>query len=247
MQVNITETYEELSEAAAELVIAQLRDKPDTVLGLAAGSTPVLLYQKLAEAKRQGLVDFAEVRTFALDEYIGLGPEHPQSFYYFMQKNVYGPWGLREDQIEYPNGMAVDIATECARYGRAIASGGGIDLMILGIGPNAHIGFNEPGESFVSETHVVELSEATRAANARFFEAPDEVPEWAISMGIRDIMLSKSIIMLANGSGKTTALKKAVTGDINPFAPASVLQLHRDAIVLADKAAAARLPQLTGE
>ena len=141
-----------------------------------------------------------------------------------------------------PDGMADDIASECARYGEAIEAAGGIDMMILGIGPNAHIGFNEPGPCFVPETHVVELSEATRAANARFFDNPEDVPHWAVSMGMRDIMFSRHILLLASGAGKTEALALAVNGDITPKAPASVLQLHRGAIVIADRIAARRLP-----
>ena len=243
MEVRINDTYEEMSAAAAEFVIRQLRHKPNSVIGLAAGGTPCLLYQLLGDACAAGEVDFSQVRTFSLDEYIGLGADHPQSYRYFMEKRLFSRVNLSAAHIDAPDGMAADIAAECARYGAAIAAAGGIDLMILGIGPNAHIGFNEPGPCFVPDTHVVELSEATRTANARFFARPEDTPHWAISMGVRDIMLAQNILLLSSGAGKTEALYQAVCGDITPEAPASVLQLHRNALVLADRAAASRLPE----
>lgn len=243
MEVRINDTYEEMSAAAAEFVIRQLRHKPNSVIGLAAGGTPCLLYQLLGDACAAGEVDFSQVRTFSLDEYIGLGADHPQSYRYFMEKRLFSRVNLSAAQIDAPDGMAADIAAECARYGAAIEAAGGIDLMILGIGPNAHIGFNEPGPCFVPDTHVVELSEATRTANARFFARPEDTPHWAISMGVRDIMLAQNILLLSSGAGKTEALYQAVCGDITPEAPASVLQLHRNALVLADRAAASRLPE----
>lgn len=243
MEVRINDTYEEMSAAAAEFVIRQLRHKPSSVIGLAAGGTPCLLYQLLGEACAAGEVDFSQVRTFSLDEYVGLGADHPQSYRYFMEKRLFSRVNLSAAHIDAPDGMAADIAAECARYGATIEAAGGIDLMILGIGSNAHIGFNEPGPCFVPDTHVVELSEATRAANARFFARPEDTPHWAISMGVRDIMLAQNILLLASGAGKTEALYQAVCGDITPQAPASVLQLHRNALVLADRAAASRLPE----
>ena len=243
MKVRISDTYEDMSEAAAQLVIEQVRRKPDSVLGLAAGSTPLLLYKKLGEAYKAGVVDFSQVRTFNLNEYIGLSPEHPQSYHYFMKTHLFDALDIKPDHIAIPDGMSDDIAAECARYSAKIEAADGIDLMVLGIGPNAHIGFNEPGHCFVPETHVVELSAATRAANARFFAKPDDTPHWAVSMGIRDIMFAHNILLLASGAGKTGAVWQAVCGDITPAAPASILQLHRNALVLMDKAAAARLPE----
>ena len=242
MEVRINDTYEEMSMAAAEFVLRQLRHKPDSVIGLAAGGTPCLLYRLLGDACAAGEVDFSRVRTFNLDEYIGLGADHPQSYRYFMEKRLFSRVNLGAAHIAAPDGMAADIAAECARYGAAIEAAGGIDLMILGIGPNAHIGFNEPGPCFVPDTHVVELSEATRAANARFFARPEDTPHWAVSMGIRDIMFARNILLLSSGAGKTEALHQAICGDITPEAPASILQLHRNALVLADRAAASRLP-----
>lgn len=247
MKVRINDSYEDLSEAAAEFVINQIAYKPDSVLGLAAGSTPLLLYKLLGEACKEGRVDFSRVRTFNLDEYIGLPEDHPQSYRYFMKKNLFDNINIREDHIMSPDGMADDIALECGRYRAAIEAAGGIDLMILGIGPNAHIGFNEPGQCFVPDTHVVELSEATRQANARFFTKPEEPPHWAISMGVREIMFARNILLLASGAGKTQALWQAVRGDITPEAPASILRLHRNVLLLADNAAAARLGEKEDE
>ena len=246
MELKVVNTYDEMSDEAAKLVLAQLREKPDCVLGLTAGSSPLGLYERLHAAYQEGRADFSRVRIFTLSEYIGLDERDEQSFAYYTRKNFCDGLNLSEQNIRMPNGMADDIALECARYGAAIAATGGIDMMILGIGPNAHIGFNEPGPCFVPETHVVELSDATRAANARFFEAPDDVPYWAVSMGMRDIMFSQKILLLASGPGKTEALKMAVTGDITPKAPASLLQLHRRATVIADQVAASRLPGYEG-
>lgn len=243
MEVRVKEDYEEVSDTAAELVLQQIRRKPDSVLGLTAGSSPMGLYQRMHRAYRAGEVDFSRVRIFTLSEYIGLDESNEQSFAYYTRQNFCEGLNLKNENIYMPNGMADDIAQECARYGKAIEDAGGIDMMILGIGPNAHIGFNEPGPAFVPETHVVELSEATRAANGRFFDDPTDVPYWAISMGMRDIMFADCVLLLASGPGKTEALMLAVAGDITPKAPASVLQLHRSAIVIADEAAARRLPK----
>lgn len=242
MDIRVKETYEEMSDVAAEIVIRQIREKPDSVLGLTAGSSPLGLYERLHKAYRAGRVDFSRVRIFTLSEYIGLGGHQEQSFARYTRKHFCNGLNLAEENIRMPDGMADDIARECALYGQAIEAAGGIDMMILGIGPNAHIGFNEPGPVFVPETHVVELSTATLAANARFFDHPDDVPRWAVSMGMRDIMFSRHILLLASGVGKTEALVMAVAGDITPKAPASLLQLHRGAVVIADLPAAKRLP-----
>ena len=242
MEVRVNATYEEMSEAACRMIVSQINKKPDAVIGLASGSTPLRLYEMLGEAYKNGQVDFSRVRTFSLDEYIGLPPENEQSYHYFMEKSFFSKVNLKPENIFIPDGMAVDVAAECARYSAAIEACGGIDIMILGIGNNAHIGFNEPGDCFVSETHVVELTETTRSANARFFATVEEMPHWAISMGIRDIMYSRNILLLANGAGKTEAVYQAVCGDITPKAQASILQLHRNVLVLTDEAAATRLP-----
>ena len=197
----------------------------------------------MQEAYREGSVDFSKVRIFTLSEYIGMDETDEQSFSYYTRKNFCEGLNLAEVNIYMPNGMADDIAQECERYAKAIVAAGGIDMMILGIGPNAHIGGNEPGPAFVPETHVVELSNATRAANARFFENPADVPYWAVSMGMRDIMFARHVLLLASGPGKTEAIALALKGDITPKAPASVLQLHRSAVFIIDEAAARRLPE----
>ncbi len=241
MKVKVREDYEEMSDTAAELALQVIREKPDCVLGLTAGSSPLGLYRRLHEAYHSGEIDFSRVRIFTLSEYIGLDAQDERSFAYYTRKNFCEGLNLSEDRIFMPDGMAADIAVECQRYGEAIEAAGGIDLMILGIGPNAHIGFNEPGPSFVPETHVVELSEATRAANARFFDSPADVPYWAVSMGMRDIMFARHVLLLASGPGKTEALVLAFDGDVTPKAPASLLQLHRGAVVIADETAARRL------
>ncbi len=242
MDIRVKENYDEMSDAAAEIVLGQIRKKPDSVLGLTAGSSPMGLYKRMQAAYKNGTVDFSQVRIFTLSEYIGLGAHEEQSFAFYTRENFCNGLNLDEKNIIMPDGMADDIALECTRYSEAISASGGIDMMILGIGPNAHIGFNEPGPCFVPETHVVELSEATRAANGRFFDNPDDVPYWAVSMGMRDIMFADRVLLLASGPGKTEALRLAVTGDITPKAPASLLQLHRGAIVIADRVAAKRLP-----
>lgn len=242
MDIRIKESYDEMSDLAAALVIDQVKSKPDSVLGLACGASPIGLYRRLVEAGQRGEVDFSQVKTVNIDEYIGVSADNPDSYHGFMRKHLFDGLGLRPDQTLIPDGMAVDVLNECARYSNKIKDWGGIDLMVLGIGANAHIGFNEPGDTFVPETHVVELSEATRNANCLFFANPADMPHWAISMGMRDIMFARRLILLASGSAKTVALGKMI-GDITPQAPASILQLHPYVTIVADRAAAARLEQ----
>lgn len=242
MDIRIVESYDEMSDLAAALVIDQVKNKPGSVLGLACGASPIGLYKRLVEAGKRGEVDFSRVKTVNADEYIGVPSESPDSYHGFMRKYLFDALGIKPENTLIPDGMAVDILSECARYSRTIKEWGGIDLMVLGIGTNAHIGFNEPGDAFVPETHVVELSEMTRNANCHFFANPKDMPHWAISMGIREIMFARGLILLASGAAKTVALGK-MAGDITPQAPASILQLHRHVIIIADKAAAARLEQ----
>lgn len=239
MQVEVFPSYEDLSEAAATTVLDQVARKPDSVLGLAVGTTPLLTYKKLGEAVTAGRADFSRVRVFSLDEYVALPPEHPWSFQRSLRRVL--SLVVTPEQIRVPNGMAADLAIECARYNAAINEAGGIDLMLLGLGVNAHIGFNEPGPCFVPDTHVVELSEGTRQTYSRLFGRPEDMPCWAISMGIRDIMLAERILLLASGPRKAGAVAKTARGDITPYAPASILQVHRNVRVLTDHAASARL------
>ena len=242
MKVRISDTYEDMSEAAAQLVIEQVRRKPDSVLGLAAGSTPLLIYKKLGEAYKAGVVDFSQVRTFNLDEYIGLSPEHPQSYHYFMKKNLFSRVNIDIKNTHVPDGAASDLKKACADYDAYIRATGGIDLQLLGIGQNGHIGFNEPCRSFVLNTHIVDLTENTIKANSRLFKSIDDVPHQAITMGIRNIMQARRIVLVANGENKAEALRKTLIEDVTPDVPASILQLHLDISIVADEAALSLIP-----
>ena len=242
MRVVITDSYEQMGLEAAKIVAGQIYLKPNSVLGLATGSTPLSMYERLVAVHRTVGLDFSEVTTFNLDEYIGMGPDNPQSYHYFMQEHFFKHINIKPENIHIPNGMAQDVIAEGERYEQLIAAKGGIDLQVLGIGQNAHIGFNEPDVKFAATTHKVELDEETILANSRFFNNVDEVPRYAISMGIKTIMMAEHVILLANGRNKARAVYKAVCGDVTPEAPASILQLHRDVVVILDKEAAELLP-----
>ena len=244
MRVIITDSYEKMGMEAANIVAGQIYLKPDSVLGLATGSTPVSMYERLVAVHRSVGLDFSEVTTFNLDEYIGMKPDNPQSYHYFMQENFFRHINIRPENVFLPNGMAEDMVAEGERYEQLIESRGGIDLQVLGIGQNAHIGFNEPDLKFAATTHKVELDEETIQANSRFFKSAAEVPRYAISMGIKTIMMAEHVILLANGRNKAEAVRKAVCGDVTPEAPASILQLHRDVVVIVDREAAALLPPI---
>ena len=243
MRIFCGKDYADMSRKAANLVSAQLLLKPDSVLGFASGSTPLGMYEELVARCRLGDLDFSGASAVSADEYRGLPPENGQSYRYYMNAHLYDHVNIRKERTFLPDGMAEDSAAACADYEALIRRLGGVDLQVLGVGHNGHIGFNEPGPSFVPETHVVELSEATRAANARFFDSPADVPYWAVSMGMRDIMFARHVLLLASGPGKTEAIALALKGDITPKAPASVLQLHRSAVFIIDEAAARRLPE----
>ena len=242
MRIIITDSYEKMGMEAANIVAGQVYLKPNSVLGLATGSTPVSMYQRLAAVHKTVGLDFSEVTTFNLDEYIGMSPDNPQSYHYFMQENFFKHINIRPENVYLPDGMAEDMIAEGERYEKLIAAKGGIDLQVLGIGQNAHIGFNEPDVKFAATTHKVELDEETIQANSRFFASASEVPRYAISMGIKTIMMAEHVILLANGKNKAKAVYKAVCGDVTPEAPASILQLHRDVVVIVDEAAASLLP-----
>ena len=242
MRVLITDSYDQMGLEAAKIVAGQIYLKPNSVLGLATGSTPLSMYERLVAVHRTVGLDFSEVTTFNLDEYIGMGPDNPQSYHYFMQEHFFKHINIKPENIHIPNGMAQDVIAEGERYEQLIAAKGGIDLQVLGIGQNAHIGFNEPDVKFAATTHKVELDEETILANSRFFNNVDEVPRYAISMGIKTIMMAEHVILLANGRNKARAVYKAVCGDVTPEAPASILQLHRDVVVILDKEAAELLP-----
>lgn len=234
MKIVRARDYVAASHKAANIIFSQITLKPDSVLGLATGSSPVGIYENLIEAYRRGDLDFAAIRSVNLDEYVGLGTEHSQSYAYFMRKNLFDHVNILPENIHLPNGMDPDAAAQCAAYDLLIRTLGGIDLQLLGIGHNGHIGFNEPGDNFTKGTHCVELTEDTINANARFFECSQQVPRKAYTMGVMDIIQARRIVMIACGKTKAQILKKAFTGPVTPQIPASILQLHPDFTLIAD-------------
>ncbi len=225
-------TYEELSHKAALLIAAQMTVKPESVLGLATGSTPVGTYKELIKMNQTGDIDFSTVTSVNLDEYVGLDGTNDQSYRYFMNDNLFDHVNIRKDHTFVPNGCAEDLAAEGAAYDAMIKELGGIDLQLLGIGLDGHIGFNEPDEFFTAATHEVKLDESTIVANARFFEKIEDVPTTAITMGMMSIMQAKKVLLIANGDKKKEILEKSFFGPITPAVPASILQLHPDVTVI---------------
>nr|WP_206529796.1 glucosamine-6-phosphate deaminase [Brevibacillus sp. SYP-B805] len=246
IQLIVTEDYREMSQKAAQIVADQIRNKPDAVIGFATGSTPLGLYAELIGMYDRGELDFSRITTFNLDEYVGLSREHPQSYYRFMWENLFSKINVQNERIHFPPGIFTDAEAVCSRYEEEIAEAGGIDLQILGIGTNGHIGFNEPDETYTLATHVVELAEETIEANARFFHDKAEVPRRAITMGVKSIMNARSILLLANGKSKAEAVSHICTGVVDPKVPASILQLHPHVTLLVDREAA-RLIEMKGE
>ena len=226
------ETYKELSQKAGLLIAAQILQKPDCVLGLATGSSPVGAYKKLIEMNQKGEIDFADVTTVNLDEYVGLTGEHDQSYRYFMNTNLFDHVKIDKENTHVPCGTAADTKAEGEAYDQMIEALGGIDLQLLGIGIDGHIGFNEPDSVFTAATHEVVLDESTIDANARFFANREDVPKKAITMGMKSIMQAKKILMIANGAAKKDVLLKALYGPIDPQVPASILQLHPNVTVI---------------
>ncbi|MDP4144577.1 MAG: glucosamine-6-phosphate deaminase [Bacillota bacterium] len=241
MRVLVVENYDEMSKKAASMVASQVILKPDSILGLATGDTPLGLYKELIRLYREQLVSFKEVKSFNLDEYLGLSKDNEQSYHYYMMENLFKHIDMNLENINIPDGMAENIEEECIRYEKKIAEACGIDMQVLGIGTNGHIGFNEPDIKFEAETHLVNLDEETIEVNSRFFQSIGEVPTQALSMGIKTIMHSKKVILLAYGIGKADAIAKTIRGKITPDLPASILQLHRDVTIIMDKAAASKL------
>ena len=233
--------YEAMSRRAAGIISAEVIRKPDCVLGLATGSTPIGTYKNLIDGNKAGAFSFKEVTTVNLDEYKGLAPTHDQSYRYFMNENLFNHIDVDKARTNVPDGLASDAEAECARYDELVASLGYADLQLLGLGRNGHIGFNEPGPSFVKETHVVDLTESTIDANQRFFASRDDVPRQALTMGIGVIMNAKRVLLIASGEDKADALAAAVCGPISPDCPASILQLHKDVVIVADKAALSKV------
>ena len=229
--------YKDMSRKAANIISAQVIMKPHAVLGLATGSTPVGAYKQLVEWYNKGDLDFANVTSVNLDEYKGLDPDNDQSYRYFMNTNLFDHVNIDKARTYVPNGLEEDSEKACADYNEIIRSVGGIDIQLLGIGGNGHIGFNEPGEAFEKETHCVDLTESTIKANARFFESMDEVPKQAYTMGIKNIMQARKVLLIVSGEGKAEILDKVLYGPVTPQVPASILQLHNDLTVVADEAA----------
>lgn len=243
MVVHVFKTPEELAQAAAMVFAAQIAKKPDTVLGLATGSTPVGTYRELARLNRLGLIDFSEVRTYNLDEYIGLEPTHDQSYRYFMNDNLFNHINIKMENTHVPCGTGADHWADARAYDEAVEAAGGIDLQLLGIGRNAHIGFNEPDDHFSKYTHQVDLTESTIAANTRFFEREEDVPRQAISMGMQAITQARKILLIASGADKADALYASCFGPVTPQVPASILQLHQDVTIIADEEALSKCPR----
>ena len=231
-----------MSRVTANLLSAQVIMKPDCVLGLATGSTPVGAYKQLVQWFQKGDLDFSEVTSVNLDEYKGLSPENDQSYRYFMNHNLFDHINIRKDHTFVPNGLEPDAEKACDDYNKIIHDLGGIDLQLLGLGNNGHIGFNEPSSSFEKETHCVDLTQSTIDANARFFSSLSEVPRQAYTMGIQTIMQAKKIVVAVSGQGKASIVKEAFFGPITPQVPASVLQLHSDVTVVGDEVALSMLP-----
>ena len=224
--------YADLSRKAANILAAQVNLKPNCVLGLATGSTPIGTYKCLVEDYNNGNLDFSEVKSANLDEYCGLDESNDQSYRYFMNDNLFNHVNIDKANTNVPNGKAEDLEAECARYDALIEELGGVDIQLLGIGHNGHIGFNEPCDEFVKGTHLVDLGERTIQANARFFASIDEVPRQAVTMGIKTIMSAKKVLLIANGQDKKEIVEKAFYGPVTPNVPASILQLHPDVTVI---------------
>lgn len=241
MRIYLEADYAAMSRRAANLIAAEVIRRPNCVLGLATGSTPIGTYENLIARNRAGDLSFREVRTVNLDEYKGLAPTHDQSYRYFMQTNLFDHIDIRPENANVPDGLAADANAECARYDALVASLGYADLQLLGLGRNGHIGFNEPDDHFTKETHVVDLTDSTIDANARFFATRDDVPRQALTMGVGCIMAARRVLLIASGADKADALYNAVCGPISPDCPASILQLHGDVVVVGDEAALHRI------
>jgi glucosamine-6-phosphate deaminase len=241
MLVEVFSDYETLSDRAAEIVTDQVRRKPDSVIGFATGSTPLGLYQRLIKLYHERGLDFSKITTFNLDEYVGLPPTHPQSYHHFMWENLFNHLNVHRTQVYIPDGMVDDIDQFCEWYEEQMERAGGIDLQILGIGANGHLAFNEPGSSLGSRTRIKTLTAKTVRDNARFFDDPDEVPRYAITMGIGTIMDARKLLLVAGGESKATAIRSALEGPVTGMCPATIVQMHRFAHVLLDEAAASKL------
>lgn len=243
MQIYRAKDYEDMSKKAANIIASQIVLKPDCVLGLATGSTPIGAYKNLVEKYEQGDLDFSQVTTVNLDEYKGLPRENDQSYYYFMHDNLFDHVNVKPENTHLPDGTKEDSDEECARYEELIRTLGGQDLQLLGLGHNGHIGFNEPDAIFEKATHCVDLQESTIEANKRFFASADDVPKQAYTMGIGTIMQAKKILIIVSGEDKADIVRDAFFGPVTPQVPASILQMHSDVTLVADEAALSKIPR----
>ena len=241
MRIIITKDYDEMSKVAANIIAAQMTLKPNSVLGFATGSSPIGTYAELIKKNQAGDIDFSTITTVNLDEYKDLPITHDQSYYYFMNDYLFNHVNIDKNNTNLPNGNAEDPEAECARYEALIKELGGIDMQLLGLGHNGHVGFNEPGDCFQKNTYCVTLTERTIDANKRFFESADAVPRQAITMGVGTIMAAKKLVLVVSGADKADALQKCLQGPITPSVPGSVLQLHPDVTVVCDEAAYSKM------
>lgn len=237
----VSNTYDQMSLKAAKYVADAIKAKPGIVLGLPTGGTPIGMYKELVRMHKEEGLDFSQVKTFNLDEYLGLPGDHNQSYRYFMKSNLFSQVNIQERNINFLSGIASDPIAECKRYEEAIVAAGGIDLMILGIGVNGHIGFNEPAKELKANSHLIDLAQSTIDANARFFDNKEEVPTRAITMGVGSILRCKEIILLASGKSKEDAIDGTTNGVVTTDLPASLLQLHSDVTLFLDDEAAAKV------
>lgn len=244
MLVLVKDNYQGICKEAAERMAALIRKKPDCVLGFATGSTPLGLYRELIRMHREEGLDFSRVTSFNLDEYVGLPKEHKESYHYFMHTNLFDHININPESVHILDGMADDLEAECAQYEDQIVRAGGIDIQLLGIGANGHIAFNEPLSSLGSRTRIKTLTEKTRRDNARFFSSMDEVPRYALTMGVGTIMESHCLLLMANGENKAEAIARTIEGPITAMVPATIVQMHRKAVIIIDKEAASLLKHL---
>ncbi len=236
-----TKDYEDMSRKAANIMGALVVNKPDCVLGLATGSTPIGAYARLVEGYENGDLDFSQVKSVNLDEYRGLPHDNDQSYYYFMNHHLFSKVNIDKNNTYVPDGTIADADEACKQYDEIVRSMGGVDLQLLGMGHNGHIGFNEPGDVFVKNTNCVNLTQSTIDANSRFFASKEEVPTQAYTMGIQTIMNAKKILVVVSGTDKADIVDKAFFGDVTPQVPASILQLHQDVVVVGDEAAFSKI------
>jgi glucosamine-6-phosphate deaminase len=241
MKIIEAKDYKDMSRKAANINSAQIIIKPSCVLGLATGSSPIGTYKQLIDWYNKGDIDFSQVSTVNLDEYKGLSQDNPQSYYYFMYENFFKHINIDLKKVHIPNGMEYDIEKECSRYDNIIKSLGGVDLQLVGLGNNGHIGFNEPDGDFKKMTHLVALTQSTIDANSRFFDSVDEIPRFAYTMGIKSILQAKKIVIVVSGEDKAEIVETAFFGAVTPEVPASILQLHSDMILVGDDAALSRV------